>query len=256
MEATQMDWIDRFRSEQQSTEQRRSAALKEQQTRAREEATAFQMIAERLVPQVRQAIEKIEIQLRVFLRLEIGKDYLVIEQRDKTPGSGYFFVKIKQQGADSGLFIEATETGRWYAEGDGPREVLPALHLRTSLYELETRQLSSLLEWITGSIMGKRPQLPFQGESLAQQRREQKTLKTAANVGKKASRALILALISIPVCYLSPVALAVSLFTRWQLVKLGRRTGLAKVNWAIGISVVMVIYTVNFLLTISKLPLR
>jgi hypothetical protein len=251
-----MDWIDRLRSEQQSVEQRRRDDAEWRQAQSREAEKAFRIVAERLAPPIRQALQKIEANLRVFLRLEIGKDYLVIEQRDKTPGSGYFFVKIRQQGAGPELFVEATETGRWYAEGDGPREVLPALHLRTSLYELETRQLSPLLEWITGSVMGRGPQLPFQAEALVQQRNKQKGHEFASNSKRKALYALILALVSIPIYFLSPVALAVSLFTRWQLLKLDRRTGLTKVNWAIGISVVMVIYMVSFLLTISKLPLR
>lgn len=167
-----MKWIDRLEEEQQAAKRRDEA----ERARFQSVTTAFHAVAERLAPQIRKGIETIKNRLGVTLQLTIGVSEIVIAHGEKRPAKHYYFVRITKQGTGPELFVEATEDKHssvpddWQgtmAEWVGERP--PELKLSTSLEELEARQLDTLLEWLTSSALGKKPQLPYLDVARAQQ---------------------------------------------------------------------------------------
>jgi len=167
-----MKWIDHLEEEQEAAKRRDEA----ERARFQGEITAFHAVAERLAPQIRNEIEIIKSRLGVTLQLTLGVSEIVIAYGEKRPAKHYYFVRITKKGAGPELFVEATEDKHssvpddWQgtmAEWVGERP--PELKLSTSLEELEARQLDALLEWLTGSALGKEPQLPYLDVALAQQ---------------------------------------------------------------------------------------
>ncbi|MEA2602926.1 MAG: hypothetical protein QOF89_3918 [Acidobacteriota bacterium] len=167
-----MKWIDRLEEEQEAAKRRDEA----ERAHSQRVTTGFHAVAERLAPQIRNEIGIIKNRLGIELQLTIGASELLIAHGEKRPAKRYYFIRITKQGTGPELFVEATEDRHssvpddWQgtmAEWVGERP--PELKLLTSLEELEARQLDALLEWLTGSALGKKPQLPYLDVALAQQ---------------------------------------------------------------------------------------